>query len=68
MFTFIHGNFHVWQNESGQVMVSDESIKALNTYASMDAAVNALYLMNLSTLRKLAREMNKAYKAYKATV
>lgn len=64
MFNMIHGNFHIWQGEQGRVFVSDESVKALNTYPSIDDAVNALFLMDTATMRQLARELNKKYEQH----
>ena len=63
MFNLILDSHHVWQNKHGNVLVSDESVKALRQYATMDDAINGLYV---SGHQMLARAIHTAYKAYSA--
>lgn len=60
-FTCIAEPFHIWIGASGQVMVSDERVKALRAFDSVDAAINALFLEGN---RATARTLNNAWKEH----
>ena len=55
MKSFIHNNFHIWESNS-KILVSDESIKKLSQFSTIDEAINYLFL---SGQRECARELNK---------
>lgn len=60
MKPFIHGTFHFWHGQDGYLL-SDESTKRLQTFASADDCVNWLYVNgHKDTARALNRHLKSA--------
>lgn len=57
MFTFIFNHWHAWQNTQGRYMLSDENTKRLHSFATLDGAINYLFLHGE---RDAARALNAA--------
>ena len=59
MKTFIYKNFHIWESDSN-ISVSDESIKKLLLFSTIDEVVNYLFLSGQrECARKLYKHWNK---------
>lgn len=58
MKKLIINDWHFWQDNT-KFFASDESCKQLFEYASFDAMVNGLFVMNAYVARRLNKEWNK---------
>ena len=54
-------NIHVWTGTNDQILVSHENTKTLLSFATVDDAINGLFL---SGHREAARELNKKAKSW----
>lgn len=52
MKPFIFNQWHAWQGHNA-ILLSDESVKNLRTFASIDAAINWLFLTDKPAARAL---------------
>lgn len=59
MFTCIAEPFHIWEGVGGAILVSDERVKELRSFPSVDAAINRLYAEGN---RETARTLNRTWK------
>lgn len=62
MISLITHEFHVWQSEPRQVMLSNEDTKELLDFTSFDACINWLYL---NGAREASRDLHHHIKRTK---
>lgn len=58
-FTCIAEPFHIWEGSNGQIMVSDERVKALRSFKDVNGAIDALFVEGYRTA---ARTLNNTWK------
>lgn len=64
MKPFIYNDWHVWETETGAILVSDESQGKLHQFENTDDAINWLFLNpDHADSRDAARALNKHIKA-----
>lgn len=54
--TILDDNIHVWVGTNNKIMVSHESTKNLESFPTVDDAINGLFLTGF---KQAARELNK---------
>jgi hypothetical protein len=54
--TVLHGDIHIWLGVGGKIMVSWEPVKKLQSFDTIDNAIDALWL---SGDKQAARQLNK---------